>query len=293
MACEVRPIEEIITPIAGCPNSLESVEFGYAHPIDRKSFILGEACYSPTDGYTQYVHMKKASVGNVADVNIKIEESDEYLRFREHPSSKYKLDLLLASRLDTLEEHLRLKLGQKKTPFIELRNYMGLNMLSTKQFMSVLKLGWNYVPVVGYEHMPNLDVLQNDLIELAGRDIDVFMGAHGVLKLSGVDNATHEIYLDEVEHRFPVPEYVWMAVVNGERAAAFAILNNPDAELDAVETMPLCDSKCSQIAWLKGLHHNELYRRVKDGHVTCCSYEDMRKRIPGMPNLDRPLALYV
>lgn len=292
LACEVRPIEEIKMPVNGCLQDMESIEFGYAHPIEDKSYVLGEACYSIDKGYTQFVHIKKTNNDDVAIANIGIKNSGDYFR-KEHPDSKYKMDLLMASRIDTLEDRLRTKLGPKKIPFIEPRNFIGLDMLPTKQFMSVLKLGWNYVPVLGFDHMPNLDVLQNDVNELNGQNIHVYMGAHGVLKLSDESGAKREIFMDEFEDRFPVPEYIWVAVVSGNRAAGFAILNNPEAKLDEVAAAELCDSKCAQMTWLKGLRKNDLYKDIKKGYVSCCSYDELRKNIEGMPALNREFELYV
>jgi len=276
LACEVRAVEEIITPVPECAGNMESVEFGYANPITQKSFVLGEACYSIDKGITQFIHVKASNAQNQAHY-LRVVDSVDYFH-KKHPSSQYKMDLLLATRLDELNERLRSKLGSKKVPFIEPRHLLGMDSLYSKQFASVLKLGWNYVPVIGYDHIPNLDSLQNDINNLNGDDVEVYMGTHGVLKLTGEDGKMHKIYASESDDRFPLPKYVWAVVVSGRKAAAFAVLNNPDAtEADAVDDT-LCASKCSELKWLNSLKSSE--RNVKKGYVTCCPYEELRAVVP-------------
>lgn len=73
LSCEVRAIEEIITPVAGCPVKERSVEYGYTNPIKNQSFVLGEACYSTKNGRTIFAHTKVKSANNeVAELAFKV-----------------------------------------------------------------------------------------------------------------------------------------------------------------------------------------------------------------------------
>lgn len=290
LACEVRSVEEVVKNIDGCPTEMQSVEYGFTNPIEHKSFVLGEACYSEEKGFTQFIHIKKPGSLPFADGYIKSIDSENYFR-EKHPDTKYKLDFLMASRLDTLNERLRQTLGTKNIPFIEPRNFIPMDFLESKQFMSVLKLGWNYVPTIGFDHMPNLDVLQSDISSLNGNDIDVYMGVHDVLKLTDESGNEHEIFMDEFEERFPLPKYIWLVVTDGNRGAAFSLLNNPDAKL--IEGDELCISKCSEMSWLNGLLQDDLYRNVKRGHVSCCSVNEFMKKVKEMPQLDQVFDLMV
>lgn len=292
LACEVRSVEEIERKVDGCPPNAKSVEFGYANPIQQKSVVLGEACYSTDIGRTIFVHTKLAGAGSDIAVNLKTEYSDTYFQ-QKHPDSKYKMDFLMASRLDTLNERLTQKLGTKNVPFVEPRKYIGLELLPNKQFMSILKLGWNYVPVIGYDHMPNLDVLQADIMNLKGGSVDLYMGTYGLLELSGENGAKHEIFMDEYEDRFPVPKYIWVVVKQENKAAAFAILNSPEAEEADIDADPICESKCLEMTWLERLLDDDLYKSINRGHVTCCSYADLRAKVTEMPLIDPKLGLLV
>lgn len=289
LACEVRAVEEIIAPVPECPAEMESVEFGYANPITHKSFVLGEACYSIDKGITQFIHVKAANPQNSAHY-LRVVDSEQHFH-KKHPNSQYKMDLLLASRLDELNERLRQKLGSKKVPFIEPRHLIGMDSLYSKQFASVLKLGWNYIPVIGYDHIPNLDFLQNDINNLNGDEVEVYMGTHGVLKLPGDDGKMHKIYMSESGDRFPLPKYVWTVVVSGRKAAAIAILNNPDATETDVAEDKLCESRCSELKWLNSLKVSE--KNLKKGYVTCCSYEELRATVTEVPTLNHSFDLLI
>lgn len=280
LGCEVRAIEEILKPIDGCPSSMESIEFGYANPIKQKSYVLGEACYSIEKGQTIFLHTRLSAIDNFINEPLSTKNVD-YFNQR-HPESKYKLDLLVASRLDTLNERLTEALG-KNIPFLEPRHFLGINILPNKQYLSILKLGWNYVVTNGYDHVPNMNLLQNDIQNLKVNGFDVYMGSSGVLQLPNDKGTLVDIYLNDEEKRFPVPKYLWTVVKTENKAAAFAILNNPEANENDVES--LCPSKCTQISWIKNLLLNDAYKNSAYGYVVCCNLDDFAKAVDEMPPL--------
>lgn len=146
LACEMRSVEEIVKPIDGCPSEMESVEYGYVNPIEDKSYVLGEACYSTVKGKTNFAHTRMAPADSTLNAHLKTTNSSYFKQT--HPHSSYKIDLLLASRLDELNERLRNTLGKDDIPFVEPKHFFGPDFLINKQFQSILKLGWNYVPFV-------------------------------------------------------------------------------------------------------------------------------------------------
>lgn len=292
LGCEVRPIEEILKPVVGCPTDAESVEYGYTNPIKEKSLVLGEACYSETMGKTIFIHTKIAGAGNQIGVQLKTENAN-YLK-QAHPTSKYKINLLMQSRLDELNERLTNKLGTTNVPFLEPRHFIDLDSLQNKQFNTILKLGWNFVIKNGYDHLPNWDTLTADVMGLRGKSYDLYMGTHGILSLKNANGENVDIYLNDEEQRFPVPKYLWLVVKSESKAAAFAILNN-DKEIDnnTLARDSICESKCDQMPWLANLLKNKAYETVKNGFVWCCDVQSFQKKIKELPAIDGTYGLLI
>lgn len=282
LGCELRPIEEVLKPVAGCSNGMESVEFGYANPIKQKSLVLGEACYDTEKGRTIFLHTKLGGADSLVNEHLSTQNVDYFKQ--KHPESRYKLDLLIASRLDTLNEHLTTKLG-KKIPFLEPRQYLDIKMLPNKQYLSILKLAWNYVVLNGYDHLRNLELLHDDIQRLNVPSYDLYIGSHGILSLPDEKGKIVDIYLKDDEQRFPVAKYIWTVVKTENKAAAFTVLNNPDANENDVIGENLCPSKCSQMTWLKSLLMDNAYKNPENGYVLCCSLDDFLKVVSEMPAL--------
>lgn len=290
LGCEVRAIEEVLKPVDGCSAGMESVEYGYANPIKDKSFVLGEACYDTNKGRTIFFHTKCAGFGSTVNEHLSTQSVDYFKQ--KHPESSYKLDMLIASRMDQLNERLTTKLGER-IPFLEPRQYMDITMLPNKQYLSILKLAWNYVMLNGYDHLLNLRLLRDDIQVMKVPSYDLYMGSHGVLTLPDKNGKTVDIYLEDYPKRFPVAKYIWTVVKSENKAAAFAVLNNPDANENDVIGENLCPSKCSQMTWLKNLLLNDAYKNPKNGYVLCCSLDDFMKAIDEMPTLKGKYGLLV
>lgn len=288
LACEVRPIEEVLTPVQGCPADMESVEFGYANPIKEETLILGEACYSAEGGFTKFIHMKVGDPASQEIAHLRTEGKD-YLK-RNHPTSKYKMDLLLAARLDELNERLQRKLGSTRVPFIEARHYVDAVGLQNKQFSSILKLGWNFFAASGYDLVPNWDALLEDVVQrtVGGKTLDLYMGTHGILSLPGSDGKKVDIYLNDDEQRFPVAKYLWMIVHGRDGTAVFVVLNSNGVK--PTDTVPsddeVCESKCEQMPWLHNLTKDKAHTKVVKGKVWCCDAPSIAAKVPNFPQFD-------
>lgn len=284
----MRAIEEILTSNAACPAGTESVEFGYANPIKEKTLVLGEACYSINEGRTVYIHVK---VGDPADHRIAHlrTENKNYLK-KTHPTSNYKIDLLLAARLDDLNDRLRKKLRTTMVPFLEPRHFFGAASLQNKQFSSIMKLGWNFFVSNGYDLLPNWDSLQEDIMQLTagGRSFDLYAGTSGVLSLPDIDGKDTDIYLNDEEKRFPVPKYLWLIVGGDDKAAAFVILNRNDLQPSSenAENDDVCRSRCDEMPWLTNLTKANAHTKVKRGKVWCCDLASVTHIASDLPGLN-------
>lgn len=285
LACEVRPIEEVVKPITGCPDNSESIEYGYSNPMKKESFVLGEACYSETEGRTIFIHTK---VNGNRNVYLRT-ENENYFK-QNHPSSSYKVQYLMALQLDTLNERLKNKLKIVDVPQLEFRHFIEANILQNKQFSSILKLSWNFVTANGFEKLSNWDLLLNDIQQATddGKTFELYMGTHGILTLPDNDGKKTEIYLLDDEKRFPVPKYLWTIVKDDGKAVAFAILNNVrETEMVSDEENDICESKCTQIMWLTNLMKNNAYQNVKNGKIVCCNLEEFANVVSEVPNVVR------
>lgn len=289
LACEVRPIEEVVKPVRGCPADSESIEYGYSNSMKEKSFVLGEACYSTTVGRTIFVHTK---VNGRRNVHLRTEDKNYFKQT--HPSSSYKVDYLMALQLDDLTERLKDKLKTTEVPHLEFRHFIEANILPNKQFSSILKLSWNFATANGFEKLSNWDLLLDDIQQATddGKTFELYMGTHGILTLPDNSGKKTEIFLRDDDKRYPVPAMLWAVVQSENKAVAFIVSNNVrETEIVSEEENDICESKCAQISWLTKLMKNDAYKNVKNGKVLCCNlgeFSDVVTEVPAdvRQNLD-------
>lgn len=286
LSCQMRSIEEILTPVTGCDShKYSSVEFGYNNPITTQSHVLGEACYDEQLGKTVFVHIKSNSNfanTDISDISLKMGDANYFKN--KHPLSRYKMDFLIASRIDGLNSRMTEQLGAKNVPESLNQNYfIGMNMLMNRQFYNTLKLGWNYVMFNGMDTVANLETLETDILKIQSeKSIDLYIGSNGVLKVFGKNGDT-ELYLNQ--ERFPVPKYIWIGVRSENKFVGFAVVNSPTDEADIFFT-----SKCEQITWLKHIFEKKLAENRK---LVCCEYRNFKNNIPEMPELTGKFELFV
>lgn len=285
LSCEMRSIEEIVTPITGCDSKYTSVEFGFTNPVPAQSHILGEACYDEELGKTVFVHIKSKSDfvnEQIGDVSLKIGDVNHFKR-SDHPLSRYKLDFLMATRIDGLNSRLSESLGAENVPeSLSQNHFVGMNLLLNRQFYNTLKLGWNYVMFNGIETVINLEALESDILKIKSeKSIDLYIGTNGVLKVLGKSGDT-ELYLNN--GRFPVPKYVWVGVKSEGKFVGFAVVNSPTAEVDL-----FFNSKCNRITWLAQVVEKNL---AVNRRIVCCEYQNFKNNIPEMPELTGKFELF-
>lgn len=283
LSCEARAIEEIITPVNGCPKNMRSIEYGYTNPIKQKSYVLGESCYSTKGGRTFFVHTKVRSMTmDVQELALKV-KNGVYFR-QEHPTTLYRNELMKALRREEHEDYFVQLLGSKTVPKIGFKKFVSKDLLTHKQYQPVLKLSWNYAIVNDAEELDNFEKLQKDISSLRLKNIDLYTGTHGVLAIKNSEGVQVEIFLKE--NKFPVPKFIWFVVRNDNKAVAFAILNRASISEKDRQKDSFCTSKCEEITWITNLLANKNYKKVESGYVLCCEFNEFKRTVSEMPNLD-------
>lgn len=282
LECVVRVIEEIPKSIEGC-NGDTGTEFGYFNPIKNKSYVLGEACYHIVAGRVNFVHTKLSGASHSDIVELKLEGVEHFNQ--PHLTTDYKFKLLHAAHSNQ-QKQLFNEFDNDKRPLLRLSHYLGFNTLKNKQLLPLLKLPWNYVIVNGGFSLPNWESLQNDIRNLNIPSYELYFGSRKILQLpkSKSNNNKAEIILTD---NYPVPMYLWLLIKTEDKAAAFVVLNNPNAEASDLAFEP-CTSKCTQLKWLKTLLDKDAYKNRKNGHVWCCELANLNyEELPQLPQREK------
>jgi DNA/RNA non-specific endonuclease len=283
LSCEARAIEEIITPITGCPKHARSLEYGYTNPIKQLSYVLGEACYSTKQGRTLFVHTRLRAVKmEVQDLALKVRNKGYF--HQEHPTKIYRNELMKALRREEHEDHLMQLLETKNVPKIGFKKFINEDLLTHKQYQPVTKLPWNYAILNDAEELENLEKLQEDISNLELKHVEVYAGSHGTLSLKNSEGVQVDISLKE--NKFPVPRYIWYVVRAETKATAFAVFNRASISEKERQKDSFCASKCEEITWLTTLLENKNYKKVESGYVLCCELNEFRRTVVEMPHLD-------
>lgn len=291
LSCGVRSIEEIITPVNGCPSNCRSIEYGYANPIKGKSYVLGEACINVKAGRMMFVHTRLRKDGTNADVEkIALKVRGPNYFHQEHPTTYFKIELMKALRLDDLNAMYKSMFGPKNIPLINTKRYVSEGMLTNKQYLPVTKLAWNYAIVNDEEHLENFDLLQDDIMELGVDNLEIYTGSSGTLSWKAQNGEQVDVYLKT--NKFPVPKYLWTVVKSGQKIVAFAILNKNNVSDRDLQKDSFCSSKCEEISWIRNLKAEKQYKKLENGYVLCCEFNEFKRTITEMPNLSGTLELF-
>lgn len=283
LSCELRTIEEIITPVPGCPRTARSIEFGYLNPIKETSYVLGEACYSTKQGRTLFIRTRlRAGKMDVTELALKVRNKSYF--HQEHPTKIYRNELMKALRREEYEDFLQQVLESKNVPKIGFKKFINEDLLTHKQYQPVTKLPWNYAIVNDADELENIEKLQDDIANLTLKHVEVYSGSHGTLTLKNNEGVQVEISLKE--NKFPVPRYIWYVVRAENKAAAFAVFNRATISEKDRQKDSFCASKCEEITWLTSLLENKNYKKVEAGYVLCCELNEFRRTVVEMPQLD-------
>lgn len=295
LLCDARAIDEIIIKpsIVGCPANVRSIEYGYANPIKQKSYVLGEACYSSKIGRVLFAHTKLRVnfSSEVESTALKVVKNGAYFR-QEHPTPFYRNELMKATRPENYEEHFWQTFGSKSMPSIKSRPFINEYLLTHIQYMPITKLSWNYALLVtnnNSDELENFDKLQDDIANLKLRNVELYMGTHGILTYENENNRGQflDVYLKE-KNKFPLPKYFWFVVRSESRAIAFLILNRLTMIDESIhqKEMSICASRCEEISWISRLLENSSYSKFENGHVLCCEFHEFRRAVSEMPPID-------
>lgn len=265
----MRAIEETLTPVTGCPELLSSVEYGFSNPVNNKTYVLGEACYDERLGKTVFVHSTmKTDYKNYAldEVALRVLDGDQHFK-HSHPDSRFKLDILAASRLDTLQERLGGIFGADNVPSLVSERFIGPELLLNYQFYNIMKLGWNYLFLNGVEVSQSIESTLNQIKESLKfeRKFDIYIGTHGTLTRPNKQKVKVEVTM--MENKFPVNKYIWMVIVVQNKAVVYIVPNEPANTIESnVARNELCENKCKSPEY-------------------CCEYADFQKNVQEMPKL--------
>lgn len=291
LSCGVRSIEEIITPVNGCPSNCRSIEYGYTNPVNAKSYVLGEACINVKQGRMLFVHVrlrKDGSSDNIEKLALKVKGINYF--HQDHPTSFYKIELMKALRLDDMNLMYKSLFGAKNLPQIGIKRYISEGMLVHKQYLPVTKLAWNYAIVTDEEALENFDLLQDDIMQLNQESVEIYTGSSGNLTWKTQTGDQVEVFLKP--NKFPVPKYLWTVVKSANKAVAFAIFNKNNINDRDLQKDSFCSSKCEEITWIRNLLEDKQYRKVESGYVLCCEINEFRRTITEMPTIGGTLQLF-
>lgn len=286
LECEAPAVRTIYRPIANCYGaSAKSELFGYENPILEKSFILGEACYSLDDRRTIYIHTKHFQPQPKHNVSVRIMNTD-FLTDNYRKSSQ-KVHMMEAIEPVALHQRLE-RLSLIKLPTLELRPILNLKNLPNGQLHPLLDTEWNMAITNGIDQLPNYDLLLADIMSIRANDFDLYLGTHPALNLKNIYNTNVRIGLYPGRTSFAVPKYLWANVVmrDSKKAIFFFVSNNIDStEQELISTGP-CQSKCTDISWLRNLLIEDAYRKPEKGYVWCCEQRNITEYVYGKPNID-------
>lgn len=263
---------------------MRSIEYGYTNPIKQKSYVLGESCYSTKGGRTIFVHTRTRSPNmDVQDLALRV-KNGAYFR-QEHPTPFYRNELMKALRREEHEEFFVQTLGTKNVPKIGFKKFVNGALLTHKQYQPVLKLSWNYAILNDPDQLDNLEKIQDDISSLTvNKHVDVYTGTSGILSLKNSEGIQVDIQLKE--HKFPVPKYIWYVVRTENKAVALVMFNRASISEKDRQKDTFCTSKCEEITWIRNLLENKNYKKVESGYVICCEFNEFKRNVSEMPNLE-------
>lgn len=306
----MRAIEEILTPVRGCDTTgaqqLSATEYGFTNPVSNRSYVLGEACYDERLGRTTFVHTTfRTDYKNYDLDRVALRVIDDVNYFRQsHPMSRYKVDFLKASRIDTLNDRLTETFGFRQAPQLQPHRFVGDELLLNAQLNNVNKLGWNYMMVSADLVADRMAHVLEDLrVKLVHEGVaDVYVGTHGVLRTLDKTGANTEVYL--TEGKFPVAKFIWMVAVarQSQKAVAYVVPNGVGQS--ATE---LCPNRCQRhngAAAAEATTSGPNGAAATAAHaahssasslrsVHCCEYKDLQMQVVEMPQLDGTYGLLV
>lgn len=284
LGCERRTPDHVLAPVTGCTAPAIAVAFGYANPIKNQTFVLGEACYSETDGRTIFIHTKKGAGSNDISQNAALKTENLNYLSQTRPRSKYKTNIMISAGWP-VNDRVKEALQVEKGPELALRQYFDLSTAPNGQLLLLLQLGWNYFVSNGVDHLPNFDLLHKDIVKQ--KNYELYMGTHSTLSLKNAQNQSTDIYLMPEEKKYSVPKYIWVVIKTDEgKAAAFAISNDINASEEDLKRAELCESKCTQMPWITNLLSGNALSNATNGFVWCCDLESFAKKVPEMPALN-------
>lgn len=277
--CDLRVVEEVLSTVNDCNNQAWTpVAFGYVNPFDHLTHIIGEACYDENEGRTIFAHIKLSNTSYLQRL------PKDFLTKFHHPDGRYKSELFRGLSFDEIYERVRQTLHTKSAPFLHTTNFVDDFFITNPQFQAVKKLSWNYF--VAHDDLEAWTELKRNILahrNAVKDDLDIYVGSHGIQVLHGLNGEQMKLYLHPESGKygkFPVPELLWIVVKEEDKATAFGVYNDANANavqgiLSTTSHAPICESKCGEITWLSDA--------LKNSGLICCSVPEFRKVVKEVP----------
>ncbi|RVE51373.1 hypothetical protein evm_003928 [Chilo suppressalis] len=286
LGCQESVLEDVLHQVEHCPPPLQGRAYQLQVSAGRTRH-LALVCFDADRGRAERARAGRLTLAPHIDRAAPLTLLGNFnhmfdARTRRDAERLYRDRASLNRRLQEILKHDRVSLaGQTLTSASLLApHYFKDQEMRAADFVSNEVAVWRSVADGNLKHL-RADVAR--LLSL-NRELEVHAGTHGVASLRGADNKRVELYLSAAR-RFPVPLYVWTAVVDpvSHAGLALVLLNDPFVAVSEIREAVFCDSMCGRAAWLRELHRNRHYEVPLYGLVFCCELHNFTRTVPELP----------
>ena len=282
--------KSIVQENGTCLNKYQKIEIGYDIP---KAFIpMIEICRDDTTDESFYAksEMSKSVDGSQTNsprpgwVGYKLFQGHSISNFYKKKNQVQVLATILNSK-PLAEKYLAKNVLQRGHLSPKVDFVYGLEQNSTFTFANAAPQ-WTSFNTGNWKHIESAVrnfVIDNDL------KATIYTGVSGQMTLKDVNDKDQPIFLDVDENKkgyLKVPKFFWKIIYDASRRQAIVIVgvNDPFSE-KITDDMFLCKdiSDKSEAAWLTKSWKDR--KDIWSGLSYVCSYEDLKKAVPTVPDL--------
>ncbi|GAB0098454.1 hypothetical protein DMENIID0001_141900 [Sergentomyia squamirostris] len=269
-----------ITDLPGCSPDNEALEFGYRLPDLNTSIIIGEVCYARKEQRTVFLHVNH----KVKRVGI------NYFRTREEMDQRKK-NVFLEDQIEYEgRKSLRMYLGSPDVPQFKIQSF--LNNVFLQSPSDTRMPIWNYFVTDPNYGKKMWKILQNNVfvyVKDSGSS-DLWMGTSGIQKLYDPNGNLFNVHMSLTDD-YPLTEYVWAVVRQGDQYRGFLIRNMLETPIDHIRSIVKIHKTQQEI------EDDMFYKRSQEFFSKCivcayniysCPIEALRKIIPEVAELCSP-----
>ncbi|XP_037294719.1 uncharacterized protein LOC119189383 [Manduca sexta] len=294
LGCQESVFEDVLHQVDRCGAPYQGRAYQMREPITGTVRHLATVCYDEDRAVAIRMHVTNAARNHLqlpphedhtAPLSLLGNFNHMFDAKTRHDAEKlYSDDARMNRRLHELFKHDKYSFAAQKLTSANLlsKHYFEDQNMRVTDFVSNKVAVWESVAEGNLRHLQR-DVAK--LLEMARphEELEVYAGTHGVLSLR-TGHARAEVFL-RAARRFPVPRFVWTAVVARARRAgvALVLLNDPFVAVSEVRAAVFCDSACGGVAWLHELRRHRNYECPLQGLVFCCHLHNFTSVVSEMP----------